>query len=139
MLAHKEVDISGAVCPKCHKKGGVAKVAFRPPKRYFWGCSRFPLCKGPSAWNWLEVPEAQRDECDAAYKVSQESNTGQDKVIGRRGTAAQRVPSDLEITISASRVKKAKTEEAKVGSSCLPFFWVLTLASLQGAKEMMLI
>jgi ssDNA-binding Zn-finger/Zn-ribbon topoisomerase 1 len=58
MSKHVEVDLSDEACPLCEADGGRAVVALRPPKRYFWGCSRFPQCKGPSEWSWFLVPEA---------------------------------------------------------------------------------
>lgn len=57
------------VCPEC--RTGKAVVRFRAPKRYFWGCSFFPDCYGPKAWQSIQVPEEQKRECDAEFKASQ--------------------------------------------------------------------
>ena len=65
----KEKNIKDEVCPYC--RTGKAVVRFRPPKRYFWGCSFFPDCYGPKAWQSIQVPEQQRLECDEEFKESQ--------------------------------------------------------------------
>lgn len=52
-------------CPQC--KVGSPKVSFKPPNRYFWGCTSYPKCRGPTEWNSVQVPRAQRRECDEMY------------------------------------------------------------------------
>lgn len=71
MLISKEKNIKDEVCPECLT--GKAVVKFRAPKRYFWGCSFFPDCYGPKAWQSIQVPEKQRRECDEMFKQSQKA------------------------------------------------------------------
>jgi ssDNA-binding Zn-finger/Zn-ribbon topoisomerase 1 len=123
----KEVDITGVVCAECGGKEGVAKVAFKPPKRYFWGCSRFPACKGPKAWNWFAVPQAQRDECDALFRASMEDGREEKEVGAKRERARNRVLSDLVITKRVFQVKRMKANVPKVSQRgcvrCVFFFF----------------
>lgn len=62
-------NIRDQICPECQT--GKAELRFRPPKTYFWGCSFFPDCYGPKAWQSIQVPEEQRQECDEKYKKYQ--------------------------------------------------------------------
>lgn len=42
--------------------------SFVLPKDIFVGCSFFPDCYGPKAWQSIQVPEKQRRECDEMFK-----------------------------------------------------------------------
>lgn len=66
MSQSKERNMKDEVCPEC--RTGKAVVRFRAPKRYSWGCSFFPDCYGPKAWQSIQVPEEQKRECDEEYK-----------------------------------------------------------------------
>ncbi len=110
MATHKLVDLTGAACSECKKKCGVAKVCFKHPKRYFWGCSRYPGCRGPRAWQWLDVPQPQRDECDAAYEASLAAAAAKETDGKKKRARTKAVPGDVGISMRVPVDPKIKSE-----------------------------
>jgi ssDNA-binding Zn-finger/Zn-ribbon topoisomerase 1 len=108
------VDLTGAGCPECKKKGGVAKVCFRPTARYFWGCARYPACKGPRAWQYFDVPQQQRDECDDVFKASGAPPAGEKSVEGKKRVRAGAIPGDIGITMRVPKDGKVKGKRKAV-------------------------
>ncbi len=112
MSGHVALNLSGVSCTECRKSGGKAKVCFKPPKRYFWGCARFPACKGPRAWQEIDVPEKQRDECDAAFKVSQASNAAEQTGEKKTRFGAKAVAGSILITKRVLQDTNVKSERS---------------------------
>ncbi len=70
-------DIHGQKCMECRK--GTAILGYDPRTRhYFFGCSSFKTrgCKGPRAWQPIQVPQHRRLECDEAFKRVEQRASG---------------------------------------------------------------
>jgi hypothetical protein len=130
MSGHLALNVTGVRCSECRKPGGVAKVCFKLPMRYFWGCARFPAWKGPRAWQEIDVPQTQRDECDVAFKASETKKTASGTSEGKKRARATAIPGDIGITKRVSEdmvVKRERKSATRVSSvqrqccSCLTF------------------
>lgn len=121
MSAHKAVDLTGVTCTECRKRDGVAKVCFKPPKRYFWGCARYPACKGPRAWQAMDVPQAQRDECDAAFEASKANSGAEETSAKKKRSSAKAIPGSTSITKRVLQDTNIKSESS--GVKRVSFLW----------------
>jgi hypothetical protein len=110
MSGRVAANLSGAMCTECRRKGGQARVCFRPPSRYLWGCARFPACKDPRAWQVIEVPQEQRDECDAAFKASQARDGDEETDEGETRPSTKAVSGQHSVTKRVLTDSNAKSE-----------------------------